>query len=70
MAAIKPFQFGKDICAIFGLNANKTQSITIKIIPDDLVMVEAKVILFDEDANKIVEIMKKYEFEAHAKDKT
>ena len=62
MTAIKPFQFGKDICAIFGLDPSKTQSITIKIIPDDLVIVEAKVILFEEDTTKIIEEMNTYQF--------
>ena len=34
MAAIqKPFQFGKDICKIFGLDPLTTKSITIKIVP-------------------------------------
>lgn len=69
MAAIqKPFQFGKDICKIFGFDPSTTKSITIKIVPDDLVIVEVETILLEAPADELIIEMNKYEFKVYAKD--
>jgi hypothetical protein len=62
------FQFGKDICKVFGLDPSRTKTITIKIVPDDIVIVDAEMILWNDTADGLITEMKKYEFKPHAKD--
>lgn len=68
MAVAHPYSFALEVCEIFGLNPSQTKSITITIIPDDLVIVKADLILFDEQAKQIISTAKTLTFKPYAKD--
>ncbi len=65
--AKQPKNFAIEMCKIFGFDPSTTKSITIKIIPDDLVIVETETILMQQQANEIVTEMNTYQFKAYAK---
>lgn len=60
--------FAKEVCQIFGFDPNVTKSITIKIVPDDLVIVEAETILTEQMADAFLTGTNQYQFKAYAKD--
>lgn len=64
----KPNTFALSMCKIFGLDPNVTRSITIKIVPDDIVIVEAETILTEQMANAFLTGTNQYQFKAYAKD--
>jgi len=73
MAAVTGIcSFASDVCKIFGFDPKVTKSITIKIVPDDIIIVEAETILLEEQADELIELMtgtNTYEFKAYAKNK-
>jgi len=53
----------KDICDAIGLDIKFVNSITIKIVPDDIVRIDAILILEKEQGKKLVKIIKKFHWE-------
>ena len=66
--AYKSDSFAKEMCKIFGFDPSITKSITIKIVPNDLVIVEAETILTEQMANAFLTGTNQYQFKAYAKD--
>ena len=52
------FKYG--ICDALGLDSKFVHSITMKVVPDDVVMIEAELLLEKEQGKKLVKVLKKF----------
>jgi hypothetical protein len=55
--------FEKRLCEILKLDPHKTTSITIKIQPNSMIEVNTEQVLFEEEGNEILKILKYYHLE-------
>ena len=53
--------FGDKLCKILGLDSSKTKNIIIKVIVDDVVMVQVDEYLQNAEADKLLELVKEYQ---------
>lgn len=59
-------EFGIKLCEILKLNAHEVSSISIKIVPSDIVIFKITKIMTNEESKQILEELTKYEL--HKKD--
>jgi len=56
--------FGIKLCKILGLDSSKTKNIIIKVMVDDVVMVQVDQYFQDYEADKLLQLMKEYKLES------
>lgn len=53
----------KEICNILGLDVRFVNSITIKVVPDDIIRMNVILLLQKEQGGKLIEVIKKFHWE-------
>lgn len=63
MSSVSGLKLGKELCDVFNLDPKKVQHITINAHAKYPATVEVSYIIHEEEANKLVNILKKYDIE-------
>ncbi len=62
-SVINSIDFGKELCKILNLDAKKTRTITIEVVPDGTIYVQVGQYLLKDESNKLLELIKHYKLE-------
>jgi hypothetical protein len=67
MELIATTSFGVELCKVLGLDSKKVRTITIKVQPDDVILVTTEQLLFVEEGQKMLTMLKYYHLELNKK---
>jgi hypothetical protein len=63
MLPISTSSFGVELCQVLKLNSKKVRTITIKVQPDDVILITTEQLLFVEEGQALLKMLEYYHLE-------